>query len=203
MSIPRSAVVPVACIAGTVTVAHLVLAAVPRRWFDEDLMLAIGRHHLDWGAVDQPPLTPLLAALADAIAPGSPFVLAVPAVLATAAAVVLTALMARELGGDSRAQTLAALGQGTCVAAAQFGHWLTPYTLEPALWAVIFWLLLRWIRVRDDRLLLVLGAVVGVTAQTRFQVLALALAVLVSAALLGPRELLRRPALWAGRCSDC
>ncbi|MDN5749224.1 MAG: hypothetical protein L0H64_12015 [Pseudonocardia sp.] len=52
-------------VAGVVTVAHLVLAAVPRRWFDEDLMLAIGRHHLDWGAADQPPLTPLLARLDD------------------------------------------------------------------------------------------------------------------------------------------
>lgn len=198
MPVPRLAVVPVAVVAGIVAAAHSVLAAFPRRWFDEDLMLAIGRHHLDWGAVDQPPLTPLLARLADAIAPGSQFVLALPAILATAGAVLLTALMARELGGDSRSQTLAALGQGTCVAAAQFGHWLTPYTLEPALWSVVFWLLLRWIRVRDDRLLLVLGAVAGITAQTRFQVLALGIAVIASVALLGPRELLRRPALWAG-----
>lgn len=50
---------------------------------------------------------------------------------------------------------------------------LTLSALAPALWAVIFWLVLRWIRVRDDRLLLALGAVVGITAETRFQVLAL------------------------------
>lgn len=174
------------------------LAAVPRRWYDEDLMLAIGRHHLDWGSVDQPPLAPVLARLMDVIAPGSQIALSLPGVLATVAAVVLTALMARELGGDARAQTLAALGQGTCVSAAQFGHWLTPYTLEPGLWAAIFWLLLRWIRVRDDRLLLGLGVVVGVTAQTRFQVLALAIVVVAAVALVGPRTLLRRPLFWAG-----
>lgn len=196
--VPRFAAIPVGVVAGVVAVAHLVLAAVPRRWFDEDLMLAIGRHHLDWGAVDQPPLTPLLARLADTVAPGSQFVLAVPAVVATVAAVLLVALMARELGGDARAQTLAALGQGTCVAAAQFGHWLTPYSLEPALWAVIFWLLLRWIRVRDDRLLLVLGVVVGVTAQTRFAVLALGIVVVGAVAWAGPRELLRRVSFWVG-----
>ncbi|MFP5069910.1 glycosyltransferase family 39 protein [Pseudonocardia nantongensis] len=197
-TVPRFAAVPVTIVAGTVACVHLLLAAVPRRWFDEDLMLAIGRHHLDWGAVDQPPGTPLLALLADTIAPGSQVVLAVPAVLASAGAVVLAALMAREIGGDPRAQTLAALGQGTCVAAAQFGHWLTPYSLEPALWSVIFWLLLRRLRIPDDRLLLVLGVVVGVTAQVRFQVLALALVLVAAVALVGPRGLLRRPALWAG-----
>ncbi|MBN6038194.1 glycosyltransferase family 39 protein [Amycolatopsis sp. 195334CR] len=198
MAVPRLATGPVALVAATVAVVHLVLAAVPRAWFDEDLMLAIGRHHLDWGAVDQPPLTPLLARLADTIAPGSQFVLALPAVLAAAGAVLLTALMARELGGDSRAQTLAALGQGTCVAAAQFGHWLTPYSLEPALWAGIFWLLLRWLRLRDDRLLLALGVLAGLTAQTRFQVMALALVVVTAIVLTGPRALLGRPAFWAG-----
>ncbi|QFU92042.1 glycosyltransferase family 39 protein [Amycolatopsis sp. YIM 10] len=197
-AVPRLAAMPVALVAGVVAVVHLVLAAVPRAWFDEDLMLAIGRHHLDWGAVDQPPLTPLLARLADTIAPGSQLVLAVPAVLAAAGAVLLTALMARELGGDARAQTLAALGQCTCVAAAQFGHWLTPYSLEPALWAAICWLLLRWLRLRDDRLLPALGVVAGITAQTRFQVMALGVLVIAAVALTGPRALLGRPAFWAG-----
>ncbi|NWJ74320.1 glycosyltransferase family 39 protein [Pseudonocardia sp. ICBG1122] len=196
--LPALAVVPVAIAAGLVAVVHLVAASPPRRWFDEDLMLAIGRHHLDWGAVDQPPLTPLWARLADTLAPGSPLVLAVPAVDATSLTVVLVALMARELGGDGRAQSLAAIAQATSPAAAQFGHWLTPYTLEPALWALLFWLLLRWIRVRDDRLLLLLGLVIGIAAQTRLAVAAPCIAVAVSVALVGPRRLLRRPTLWTG-----
>ncbi|MDN5749225.1 MAG: hypothetical protein L0H64_12020 [Pseudonocardia sp.] len=87
------------------------------------------------------------------------------------------------------------------MAAAQFGQGLTPYSLEPALWSVIFWLLLRWVRVRDDRLLLVLGVVGGITAQTQLAVLALGIAVVAAVALAGPRELLRRPAFLAGRHS--
>ncbi|MFP5020297.1 glycosyltransferase family 39 protein [Pseudonocardia phyllosphaerae] len=181
-----------------VAVVHLVLAAVRRAWPDEALMLAIGRYHLDFGAVDQPPLTPLLARIADTVAPGSQIVLAVPAVLATAAAVVLTALTARELGGDERSQTLAALGQGTGIAAAQFGHWLTPYTLEPALWTAVFWLLLRGIRRDDGRALVAAGAVLGVAAQTRLFALLLGAVLLGAVAVLGPRKLLRRPPLWAG-----
>ncbi|GAA1084716.1 glycosyltransferase family 39 protein [Pseudonocardia alni] len=194
----RFAAIPVAVTAGIVAVVHLTLAAVPRSWLDEDLMLAIGRHHLDIGAVDQPPLTPLLARLADTLAPGSQLVLAVPAVLATTAAVVLTALVARELGGDARAQSLAALGQATSIAAAQFGHWLTPYTLEPALWTAFLWLLLRRHRTGDDRLLLAAGLVAGVAAQTRFQVFALGAALVLALLAVGPRNLLVRRAIWAG-----
>jgi hypothetical protein len=63
---------------------------------DEMYMLAIGRYHLDWGAADQPPLTPALAAFADAVAPGSLIALRLPGVLATAGAVVVAALIARE-----------------------------------------------------------------------------------------------------------
>jgi 4-amino-4-deoxy-L-arabinose transferase-like glycosyltransferase len=167
-------------------------------WFDEVYMLAIGSHHLDWGSADQPPLTPLLAALMDTIAPGSIVALRLPAVLATAAAVVVAALVARELGGDRRAQTLTAGAQATALWTMLAGHWLTPYTLEPVQWLVLGWLLVRWIRLRDDRLLLALGATAGIAAQTKFQVLLLAAVLLIAVLVCGPRELLRRPMLWGG-----
>jgi 4-amino-4-deoxy-L-arabinose transferase-like glycosyltransferase len=167
-------------------------------WFDEVYMLAIGRHHLDWGSADQPPLTPLLAAMMDAIAPGSIVALRLPAVLATASAVVVAALVARELGGDRRAQTLTAGAQATALWTMLAGHWLTPYTLEPVQWLVLGWLLVRWIRLRDDRLLLALGATAGVAAQTKFQVLLLAAVLLAAVVVCGPRDLLRRPLLWVG-----
>jgi hypothetical protein len=31
---------------------------------------------------------------------------------------------------------------------------LTPYSLEPSQWLLLVWLLVRWVRLRDDRLLL-------------------------------------------------
>ncbi|HSK59548.1 MAG TPA: glycosyltransferase family 39 protein, partial [Actinomycetospora sp.] len=188
----------VGLVAGLVAAAHLAVAWRPGWWFDEALMLAIGRHHLDWGSVDQPPLTPLIAAVMDLIAPGDVLVLRLPAIAATAATVVLAAMIARELGGDARAQTLTAVGQATGIWTAVTGHWLTPYTLEPFTWLVAGWLLVRWWRVRDDRLLLGLGVAVGVAAQTKFQVLLLAAVLVLAAAVLGPRELLRRARLWTG-----
>ena len=82
-------------IAAAVAVAQLVAAAVGGGyWFDEVYMLAIGRHHLDWGSADQPPIVPVLAALMDRVAPRSIIALRLPAVVATGAAVVVAALIA-------------------------------------------------------------------------------------------------------------
>lgn len=191
----RWAVLPIAAV---VAVVHFAASFGRGYWFDEVYMLAIGRNHLDWGSVDQPPLTPLLAALMDWIAPGSVVALRLPAVLATTAAVVVAALIARELGGDRRAQAMTAGAQATALWITMAGHWLTPYALEPVQWLVLAWLLVRWLRLRDDRLLLVLGAVAGIAAETKFQVLLLCAVLLLSVLVCGPRELLRRPMLWAG-----
>jgi len=196
--VPPLATRGVLVIAGVVAAVHLVAAATQAQWFDEAYMLSIGRFHLDWGSADQPPVTPLLALLMDWIAPGSVLAQRLPAVLATTAAVVLAALLARELGGDRRAQLITAGAQATALSAAILGHWLTPYSLEPFEWLALVWLLVRWVRLRDDRLLLALGVVAGVAAETKFQVLLLCAVMLLGVLLFGPRELLTRPSLWAG-----
>lgn len=51
-------------------------------------------------------------------------------------------------------------------------------------------------RIRDDRLLLLLGPLVGLAALTKFQVVLFGAVLLGAALLTGPRDLLRRPALW-------
>ena len=195
--VPPLARWPVALVTAAVAAVHLVAGSLGRGyWFDEALMLAIGRHHLDWGSADQPPLVPGIAWLADTVAPGSIGVLRIVPALVTAAAVLVAALIARELGGDRRAQTLTALAQATGLWVTAAGHWLTPYTLEPLGWLLIVWLLVRWVRRRDDRLLLALGPVLGLAAQTKFQVILFAAVLLAAVLVTGPRDLLRRPALW-------
>ena len=54
---------------------------------------------------------------------------------------VVAALIARELGGDARAQALTAGAQATALWTTLAGHWLTPYTLEPVQWLLLGWLL--------------------------------------------------------------
>lgn len=189
----------VAVIAGVVGLAQLAAAIAGRDyWFDEVYMLAIGRSHLDWGSADQPPLVPALAAMSDALFPGSLLALRIPAIIATTGAVIVAALLAREMGCDRRAQTMVAAAQATGVWVTMGGHWLTPYTLEPVGWLLMLWLLMRWIRLRDDRLLLALGVVAGIAAMTKFQVILLCAVLLIAVLAVGPRSLLGRPKLWAG-----
>ena len=141
---PAATVVSVAVV---VRVLHCAASTLGHGyWFDEVYMLAIGRYHLDWGSADQPPLVPALAALMDAVAPGSQPALASPAALATGCAVVLAGLIAREFGCDRRAQVVTALAQATVLWTSLAGHWLTPYALEPAQWLLLIWLLIRWVR---------------------------------------------------------
>ncbi|MEV0086818.1 glycosyltransferase family 39 protein [Saccharopolyspora sp. NPDC050642] len=201
--LPPLAKGPVFTIAGLVAAAHLAFSPFGGYWIDEVYMLAAGKYHPDWGYVDQPPLAPLIAAAMDWLAPGMMPVLRLPAVLATAAIVVLTALLAREFGGDRRAQALAGAAGATGLWTALVGHWVTPYTFEPLLWLALTWSLVRWGRLRDlgrpdDRLLLLFGVLLGINMQMKFQVAILCSALLVSVLLVGPRDILRRPMFWGG-----
>jgi hypothetical protein len=83
------------------------------------------------------------------------------------------------------------------------GRLLATSTLDPFLWALLLWLLVRWIRTdRDgaprDRLLVVAGVVLGVALNTKFLVLGLVAGVAVAVLVAGPRRLLARPLLWVG-----
>lgn len=188
----------VSVVAALVALAHLVVSLRGGFYFDEAYMVAIGRNHLDWGSADQPPVAPLLAGAMDALVPGADWLVHLPAVVATAAAVVVAALIARELGADGRAQLLTAVAQATALWITLAGHWLTPYSLEPVQWLAIIFLLVRWIRLRNDRLLVWLGVAAGIAAQTKFQVLLFCAVLLITVAVSGPRDLLKRPLLWAG-----
>src|SRR3954462_10601806 len=74
---------------------------------DELYFVAAG-HHLDWAYADQGPFTPLVARATSELAPDSLTVLRIPSALAAGAIVLLTGLLARELGGGRRAQVIAA-----------------------------------------------------------------------------------------------
>jgi Dolichyl-phosphate-mannose-protein mannosyltransferase len=195
--LPAFARGPVLAAAAAVAV---LLTAVSGRYgyFGDELYFVAAGHHLDWGYADQPPLLPLVALLMDTIAPGSVAVLRIPATLATVAAVVLAALIARELGGGRRAQLLAA---GAVVVSPGFlatGHLLATSTFDPVAWTAVTYLLVRWVRTRSDRLLLAAGIVTAVGLQAKFLIVGLWAVALVAVLVCGPRELLRRPALWAG-----
>src|SRR5438270_1766692 len=78
-------------------------------WHRDELYYLASSRHLALGYVDYPPITPLLARLDQAVFPGSLPALRLLTVLAGAAIIVITALIAAELGGNQLAQILAGL----------------------------------------------------------------------------------------------
>ncbi|CAM05282.1 dolichyl-phosphate-mannose-protein mannosyltransferase [Saccharopolyspora erythraea NRRL 2338] len=186
---------PVLLVSGLVA---LVLLLVSGRYgyFGDELYFVSAGHHLSFGYADQPPLVPLLALLMDTVAPGSLVALRVPAILATAAGVVVAALIARELGGDRRAQVLTAGAHA--LAFLTMATTLATPVLDVLMWTVLAWLVVRWVRTRADGLLLWAGVATAVALQVKYQVVAFWLVLAVAVLVFGPRELLTRPKLWLG-----
>ncbi|WP_037304504.1 ArnT family glycosyltransferase [Amycolatopsis orientalis] len=180
--------------------AGAVLLATSGRYahgFDELYFLMAGRDHLAWGYFDQPPLIPALAGAMDSLFPGSLVALRLPMALAAAGGVLVTALIARELGGGRGAQVLAA-GFYAMSGVIIVSHWIGTYVLDPFLWTVIVWLVVRWVRTRRDGLLVWAGVVTALSLQTKFLIPAFWVLALLGALVFGPRDLVRRPKLWLG-----
>jgi hypothetical protein len=179
--------------------ALALLASIGRYGFfgDELYFVAAGRR-LAVGYADQGPLLPAIARSMDMLAPNSLVVLRLPAVMVTVAAVVVTAQIAREFGGARCAQVLAAAGYATSPFLLVQGSLLATNTIDTALWVVTSWLVVRWVRTRRDGLLLASGLVTALDMQVKWLIPFFWIAIAVGVAVYGPRELLRRPALWWG-----
>ena len=181
-------------------VGLLLLLVAPRYgWHRDELyFLEAGRHHLDWGYVDQPPFTPLVARLAHAIAPGNLVVLRLAPALTSVATVVLGALVVRELGGRRRAQVLGA----AAVAAGGFtlgvGHLLSTAAFDLTAWMALLWLVARLLRTDEPRWWLAYGAVAGLALWNKHLPALLTVTVLVGLVLGRRWRLLRTPWLLAG-----
>jgi 4-amino-4-deoxy-L-arabinose transferase-like glycosyltransferase len=184
-------------IAATVAVLLAAVASGYGPHRDELYFVAAGRH-LDWAYADQGPLTPLIARAASELAPASLTVLRLPAALAAGLTVLLTGLLARELGGRGRTQVIAA----ACAAATPLvlftGHMLSTSTFDLLAWTAVTWLVVRAVRTGRDRLWLVAGVVLGLGLLNKPLPAFLAAGLLAGIVIAGPRRLLRNPYVWAG-----
>jgi 4-amino-4-deoxy-L-arabinose transferase-like glycosyltransferase len=176
----------------------LVIAASGYGYHRDELYFVAAGQHLDWSYADEGPVTPAIARAMTEIAPDSLRVLRLPSALAAGLTVLLTALLALELGGGRRAQLIAAGCAGVSSIVLFTGHLLSTSTFDLLVWTAVTWLAVRAIRHGEDRLWLVAGAVLGVGLLNKplpaFLVLGLLAGVLVA----GPRRLLANRYVWAG-----
>jgi 4-amino-4-deoxy-L-arabinose transferase-like glycosyltransferase len=193
---PAVAWLPLAAVALAVTALLLAFAGRYGYHRDELYFLRAGRE-LAFGYVDQPPLTPLVAAAMDGLFPGSLVALRLPSALAAAGVVVVTGLLAREFGGSRAAQLLAAAAMAVSAILLAVGHLLSTTTFDLLGWTVLSWLLVRALR-DGGRMWPAAGAVAGLALQNKLSPAFLVGAVLVGVLAVGPRAALRSPWPWLG-----
>jgi 4-amino-4-deoxy-L-arabinose transferase-like glycosyltransferase len=186
------AIAPLVVLAGAVAAVLLAFAHGYGYHRDELYFLAAG-HHLALAYPDQGVLTPLIAHVMSAIAPGSLTMLRLPSALMTAGTVLATGLTAFEFGGGRRAQIIASMCAAVSSVVLTVGHLLSTTTFDLLAWAVVCWLVVRILRTGEKRLWLGVGLTAGLALLNK--PLIAALCVVLGLALLSgnSRHSLRSP----------
>lgn len=184
-------------LAAATTFAHLVPSARYGIFRDELYYLACARH-LDWGYVDHPPIVAVMAWFVQHTVGESLVALRLLPALAAGATVMLSAAMARQLGGGSFAQALAAL---TVALAPQYVGMLSIYSmnaLDLVVWAMLILLLMRLLAGDARPLWIAFGVIAGIGLQNKLSVLFLGFGVAVGLAAARQWHHLRDRHLWIG-----
>lgn len=159
-------------------------------WQRDELYYAVAGRHLQGGYVDFPSLTALLSALAHALFGWSLVGFRAFAVLAGVGTIVVAVLVARELGGDGRSQTLAAVLVGFSPLLIATNGLFQPVSFDQLATMVVLWLAVRLALGRGSWWQLGLAA--GVGLETKYTLAVVLLVLVVSFAVWG-RDRLRTP----------
>jgi 4-amino-4-deoxy-L-arabinose transferase-like glycosyltransferase len=164
-------------------------------WVDELYFMACGEH-LAWGYVDQPPLIAVIAAASRSLLGDSLFAIRFFPAVAAAATVLLTGMMARELGGGRFARSLAAVTVIVGPIYLGFGNLLTMNAFEPFLWVLCAYLTVRILKTNEHRRWLLVGCVCGIGLLNKYSMAFFGFGLVVGLLLTPQRVLLRDRWIW-------
>src|SRR5918997_5767303 len=165
-------------------------------YFRDELYYIAASERLDLGYVDFPPFVALATALARATLGDSLLALDLLPALAGAAVVVLAGLMARELGGGTFAQGIAALAVLVAPNFLVFGTFLSMDAFDQLFWVSATYVLLLILKRNEPRLWLLFGLFAGLGLLTKLTMLSFGFAVLVALLLTPARRHLFSPWPW-------
>jgi hypothetical protein len=164
----------------------------------DELQTLDDARHLDWGFVAYPPITPLIGRLELILFGTSLIGFRVFSAIAVSIVMVLSGLIAKELGGNRHVQVLAAVAAGISPVSLIQGA-VFQYVSFDYLWGVtVTYLLVRLLKSEDPRWWVPIGAVLGIGMETRYTMGFLALGVAGAVLLTPARRFLRSGWLWVG-----
>jgi hypothetical protein len=166
----RTDTIILAAIAALIAIAH-VLTNGRYGFHRDELQFLSDARHLDWGFVAYPPLTPFVERISLAVFGLSLVGLRLASVLAQAAAVIFTGLMARELGGRRLAQTIAALTVALSPLPLFEGTEFQYTTFDYLWWVLLAYCIIRLLKTENPRWWMAIGAVAGVGLVTKYAIL--------------------------------
>src|SRR5437588_2897807 len=178
-------------------VAHM-LVAVNYGYFRDELYYIADGHHLQAGYVDQPLLMGWLAALVRVTIGDSLVAIHIIPALACALIIVVTGLIARELGGGRMAQILAGVAALFCLNFMATGSIFSMDVLDQLWWALASLIVARLLRRDAPRLWLLVGLVAAIALLTKLTVLFFGLALFLALLVTPERHYLRRRWPWLG-----
>jgi hypothetical protein len=164
---------------------------------DEFDYIMCGRH-LAWGYVDQPPLTPVLSRLFIALFGESLRAVRLMPVLAVSAVIVVSGMIARELGGRRFAVALVAVAVFAAPMYMSDASLLTSNSLEPLLWMGCVYFAILAVSRDQPRYWLWFGVVAGIGLQEKYSILVLGFGVVVGLLFTPQRRFLFSKWMWIG-----
>ena len=182
-------------LATTVLFIHLMTGG--RYGFHRDELATLDdARHLAWGYVAYPPITPFFGWISLKLFGESLTGFRLFAAASTSVAVILTGLMARELGGKTGAQALAAsaaiplaLGAGSLMQYVSFDY---------LAWVACSYFFVLLCKTRDPRCWLAIGGCIGLGMLTKYSMLVFALAIATAVLFTDLGTHLRSKWLWLG-----
>lgn len=164
----------------------------------DELVVLDNANNLDWGYVEYPPLTPFLARIELALFGLSLVGARTFSALAQSIVLVLTGLIARELGGRRLAQIVAALAAAIAPIALIQGA-LLQYVTFDFLWSVLVaYLMIRLLKSEDPRWWIPIGAAIGLGMMTKYTMVMFVAGLVGGVLLTDARRYLRSLWLWGG-----
>lgn len=184
------------CGIGAVTLALHLLTANRYGFNRDELAILEDARHLAWGYVSYPPLTPFLGRVALFLFGTSLVGFRCISALAQAVGVVLTGLMAGEIGGSRLAQVIAALAAVPfCLGAGALMQYIS---FDYLAWVLTAFFVVKLLKSEDPRYFVLIGAAIGLGMLAKYTMLFFACGVLAGIVLTDARKYLRTIWPWFG-----